>query len=301
MAYLTSPRHSTKIYIISLALLFIEIFASPAHSNSSIQLTWEASPDPDLMGYHVYMGTSPGSYPTIQDVGLSQSFIFQNLADGQAYYFSVTAYDYMKNESSPSEEATVAIPDSTSPTLPQNVTFASVSNSGIALQWTASTDNVGVIGYEVARDHVVIGQTPTTAFVDGATSPGLTYSYTVQAKDANGNVSGWSNPVQVTTTQSLTQLNVSTSGNGSIISSPNGINCPKQSCTGTYPPGTVVTLTASPGKGWTFDGWSGSCTGTDLCRIALTNNMAVNANFSKGSTSGSGKGSGGSGGKGRNK
>jgi len=156
-----------------------------------------------------------------------------------------------------------------------------------------------VTGYNVARNNVVIGQTATTAFVDGTTTVGNIYTYTVQAMDASGNASTWSTPLEVTTPQALAQLTVTTSGNGSITSSPNGINCPKENCTANYPPGTVVTLTATPRKGWAFDGWSGSCTGTDLCTIPVTGNLSVHASFSKSSKSGSGGGKGKGGGKGR--
>jgi hypothetical protein len=94
------------------------------------------------------MGTSSGSYPMINDAGLTQSFLFQNLADGKTYYFIVTAYDQMQNQSVPSEEVNVQIPDSTSPTPPENVTLAASSNSEISFTWTASRDNVGVTGYQ---------------------------------------------------------------------------------------------------------------------------------------------------------
>jgi len=119
--------------------------------------------------------------------------------------------------------------------------------------------------------------------------------------DASSNMSGWSQPLQATTPQDVVSLTVSTSGKGSVTSSPNGINCPKQNCTGNYPLGTVVTLTATPGSGWTFNGWSESCTGTDVCTLTVTGNQTVKGNFSKGSKSDTGGGKGKGGGKGRPK
>ena len=394
MTRLTIPRYSRNIQTIPLLILvFLGIFVSPVFANSSIQLTWEASPDPDLLGYKVHMGTSSGSYPMINDAGLTQSFLFQNLADGKTYYFIVTAYDHMQNQSVPSEEVNVQIPDSTPPAPPENVTLAASSNSEISFTWTTSTDNVGVTGYQVARDTVVIGQAATTTFTDTTSSPGNTYTYTVQAMDASGNASawslplevtvasqdttapsvpqnlildsasttqatfswaastdnlavtgyqvardtvvigqtastaftdtttsagttytytvkamdasgntsGWSQPLQATTPQDVALLTVSTSGKGSVTSSPNDINCPKQNCTADYPLGTVVTLTATPGNGWTFSGWSESCAGTDACKLSLTGNQTVKANFSKGSKSDTDGGKGNGGGKGRPK
>lgn len=281
------PWNFANRNIAGLVFSFIGLCASPAFSASSIQLSWDASPEPDLMGYNVYMGTSQGSYHTTKNTGPNPSYVFQNLPQGITYYFTVTAYDQTNNESLPSEEVSVKIPDIIMPTTPGNLTLNSASNAQVAFSWTASTDNVGVTGYDVARNNVVIGQPTTNAFVDKTTSPGMTYHYTVKARDANGNVSAWSAPLQFTTAQVMAQLEVFVSGSGSVVSTPNGINCPRRSCSASYPNQTVVTLTPKPGNGWTFSGWSGSCTGTAACSLALTENRTVNANFTKGSQSGS--------------
>lgn len=42
----------------------------------------------------------------------------------------------------------------------------------------------------------------------------------------------------------------------------------------------VVTLGQSPGTGWSFTGWTGSCTGTGECKPAMSANKAVTANYS---------------------
>lgn len=280
------PWNFVSRKIAGLAFLFIGFFASPAFSASSIQVSWDASPEPDLRGYNVYMGTSQGSYHTTKNTGPTPSYVFQNLPQGITYYFTVTAYDQTNNESLPSEEVSVKIPDITMPTTPGNLTLNSASNTQVSFSWTASTDNVGVTGYDVARNNVVIGQPITNAFVDKTTSQGMTYRYTVKARDANGNVSAWSAPLQFTPAKVMSQLEVFVSGSGSVVSTPNGIKCPRRSCSASYPNQTVVTLTPKPGNGWTFSGWSGSCTGTAACSLALTENRTVNANFTKGSRSG---------------
>ncbi len=287
MAQHRIPLNFTSRNIAGLVFFFIGLCANPAFSASSIQLSWDANPEPDLMGYNVYMGTSQGSYYTTKSTGPNPSYVFQNLPQGITYYFTVTAYDQTNNESLPSEEVSVKIPDIIMPTTPGNLTLNSTSNTQVAFSWTASTDNVGVTGYDVARNNVVIGQPTTNAFVDKTTSPGMTYHYTVKARDANGNVSAWSAPLQSTPAQVMAQLEVFVSGSGSVVSTPNGINCPRRSCAVSYPNQPVVTLTPKPGNGWTFSGWSGSCTGIAVCSLALTENRTVNANFTKGSQSGS--------------
>jgi hypothetical protein len=74
-------------------------------------------------------------------------------------------------------------------------------------------------------------------------------------------------------------LSVSKAGNGSgtVTSSPSGINC-GSTCTRAFPPGTVVTLTASAASS-TFTGWSGACTGTGTCQVTLSEDRSVTATF----------------------
>lgn len=70
------------------------------------------------------------------------------------------------------------------------------------------------------------------------------------------------------------------SGTGTITSSPAGINC-GITCSATYAPSTLITLTATPATGSTFGGWLGACTGTATsCTVTLSQSRSVNATFS---------------------
>ncbi len=75
-------------------------------------------------------------------------------------------------------------------------------------------------------------------------------------------------------------------GSGTVTSSPSGINC-GTSCTASFANGTSVTLTQAAASGSTFAGWSGSCTGTGSCVLAMTASRSVTATFN---TSGGGTG-----------
>src|SRR5207302_867202 len=90
-------------------------------------------------------------------------------------------------------------PDTTPPSVPTGLTANAVSSSQINLSWTASTDNVGVSGYRVYRGGTQIATTSTTSFTDTGVLPSTTYSYTVAAYDAAGNVSAQSSPASATT------------------------------------------------------------------------------------------------------
>jgi phospholipase C len=71
------------------------------------------------------------------------------------------------------------------------------------------------------------------------------------------------------------------SGQGTITSTPAGINCPT-TCTANFTQGTQVTLAATAGANYYFGGWSGSCTGTSTCVVTMSAAENVAATFSSG-------------------
>jgi uncharacterized repeat protein (TIGR02543 family) len=78
-------------------------------------------------------------------------------------------------------------------------------------------------------------------------------------------------------------LSVSKNGtaSGTVTSSPTGINC-GFSCNANFASGTSVTLTAVAASGANFAGWSGACTGTGACVVAMTAARSVTATFNTG-------------------
>jgi Ca2+-binding RTX toxin-like protein len=73
-------------------------------------------------------------------------------------------------------------------------------------------------------------------------------------------------------------LTVNRTGNGRVVSSPPGIDC-GAACTADFVSGAAVTLTASPDAGWTFNGWTGACSGTGPCTVTMDTAKTVGAAF----------------------
>ena len=94
---------------------------------------------------------------------------------------------------------TTPLADTTPPTTPAGLTGAAAGSTGAKLSWSASTDNVGVTGYIVRRNGVQIATPATTSYADTGLSAATTYSYTVAARDAAGNISPNSASVSVIT------------------------------------------------------------------------------------------------------
>ncbi len=119
--------------------------------------------------------------------------------------------------------ATVVTPvtgtsDTQAPTVPTNLTSSNVTSSSLTLNWTASTDDIGVTDYEVFRGGTSQGTvTGTTYNVTGLTAS-TAYSVTVRARDAAGNFSAQSAALSVTTAATITVPTVSTTAVSSVTS-----------------------------------------------------------------------------------
>ncbi|WP_220388990.1 fibronectin type III domain-containing protein [Paenibacillus tyrfis] len=89
--------------------------------------------------------------------------------------------------------------DTQAPSAPANLTATGVTSSSVSLSWNASTDNVGVTGYDVYNGAALAATVTGTGATVSGLSPNTAYTFTVKAKDAAGNVSGASHPVSATT------------------------------------------------------------------------------------------------------
>ncbi len=88
--------------------------------------------------------------------------------------------------------------DNQAPTVPNNVSSPSKTSNSVSLTWSPSTDNVGVTGYTVSYGSTSVNVAGTSTTVSGLTAS-TAYTFTVKARDAAGNNSEVSVPLQVTT------------------------------------------------------------------------------------------------------
>jgi endonuclease I len=89
--------------------------------------------------------------------------------------------------------------DTESPSIPTNLSSTNITSSGVTLNWTASTDNVGVTAYDIFKDNVLLASSSNATYNVSGLSPTTLYTFKVRAKDAAGNLSGFSNETNVTT------------------------------------------------------------------------------------------------------
>ncbi len=166
-------------------------------TQTTTDLSWNAATDNiAVTGYDVYRGAS--IIATVS--GTSYSVV--GLSASTSYAFSVKAKDAAGNESAASNTVNVTTlnpPDTQAPSVPANLTATNTTQTSTSLSWSTSSDNVGVTGYDVYQGSAIIASVSgTTRLVTGLTA-NTAYTFRVRAKDAAGNISGYSNTVNVTT------------------------------------------------------------------------------------------------------
>jgi hypothetical protein len=175
--------------------------AAPA--GNRVDLTWTASTDQNgIAAYDIYR-TPAASSPIASVAGDVTSYSDTTVAPQTDYAYTVVARDPSNNASDPSNQALITTPslDQQAPDPPTGVQATAPDAHRVDLTWTGSTDNVGVVAYDVYRDGNKVGSVDgnTTAYSDTTVDPGTFYSYIVRARDAAGNTSADSDPATVTT------------------------------------------------------------------------------------------------------
>jgi len=163
---------------------------------ASFKLTWTASTGGTggIAGYDVYLNGTHIGFPVTRSLSLS------GLTPATTYNLTVTSRDTAGHVSDPCAPLAVVTPaDTTAPTATKGLSAEAVTFNSFTLTWTASTDNVGVTGYDVYRNTVLIGNTPDTNFNVTGLAPSTISSMRVKARDAAGNISGYSAILTVTT------------------------------------------------------------------------------------------------------
>lgn len=167
-------------------------YTEPA--TGQIKLTWKAATDnTGVTGYDVYADNQLRT-----SVGGDVTTYTDTRPAGASVTYYVRAKDAAGNQSANSNSVTRAgdTGDTQAPTVPGSLALTEPAAGQIKLAWQPSTDNVGVTGYEVFANNVLLttvaGNVTTVTDPQPATA---TVSYFVRAKDAAGNRSGNSNSV----------------------------------------------------------------------------------------------------------
>ncbi len=168
-------------------------------SQTTIDLNWNASTDNiGVTGYDVYQGNNVITTIT------GTSYQVTGLSADTSYSFRIKAKDAAGNESGFSNTANATtLPidtgDNEAPTAPTGLAASNETPVSIDISWNASTDNVGVTGYNVYIDDIQAATIGSTSYIATGLAAETSYSFKVSAIDAAGNESGFSNTITATT------------------------------------------------------------------------------------------------------
>ncbi|MBK8553435.1 MAG: fibronectin type III domain-containing protein [Ignavibacteria bacterium] len=178
-------------------------------SKTSLRLDWSDDPSPayNETGFEIYQGDKTGGpYKLINITGADvNTFTVNNLHPNVTYFYKVRSVNNTAASAASNEAYGKTDNDNQAPTAPTNLTITNVTLNSISLSWTAATDDVGVVAYDVYINDQKSFITTQTQFTVYPLTRGTTYTFKIKAKDFAGNLSPASN--QVTGTPALNGLN----------------------------------------------------------------------------------------------
>jgi chitodextrinase len=156
---------------------------------------------------HYYTGdannfAASGTHKVILSGEGIQSVSFENPANSTFNILELTKYyfgGYAFNSTPVWKTLIEKIKDTEPPAIPQKLEIISCEVTSVSIKWECPTDNVGVKGYEVYRDGIMVGSTTELEYTDTNLKPVTNYKYKVSAYDASGNKSDYSNELTLTT------------------------------------------------------------------------------------------------------
>lgn len=167
-------------------------------TSTSVTLSWTSSIDNiGVTGYNIYQGG------VLKTTVTGTSASVSGLTASTTYSFTIKAKDAAGNLSVSSNNLNITTStgaDTSAPTAPTNVIASNITSNSLTISWTASSDNIGVTGYDIYQgSSLKTSATGTSASITGLTAS-TAYSFSVKAKDGAGNTSASSATLNITTT-----------------------------------------------------------------------------------------------------
>ncbi len=160
-------------------------------TQTMVTLQWDAATDNiGVIAYDVYRDG------ILLDTTDELIFEVSSLTPNTSYSFNVIAIDAAGNNSASSNVVAIttlaSAGDTEAPSVPLNLVANNTTSSSTELSWDASTDNVGVEGYDVYINGAFFKYVTTTFCDVKGLESDTEYAFAVLAKDAENNASSLS-------------------------------------------------------------------------------------------------------------
>ncbi|MCL7763033.1 endonuclease [Polaribacter sp. Z014] len=166
---------------------------------TTIDVNWTASTDNvNVTKYEIFVDGN------LKGQTSATNYTVSGLNSNTSYAITVLAKDIASNKSAKSAAVNATtLSDTTPPTIPSNITITNEGGTSFKVNWTASTDNASVTGYDVFVDGTFNGTTTNNFYNVTGLTISTTYSVTVLAKDSADNKSAKSSAITATTTDGV--------------------------------------------------------------------------------------------------
>ncbi|MEJ7913480.1 MAG: PA14 domain-containing protein, partial [Chitinophagaceae bacterium] len=168
-------------------------------SQTALKLDWSDNPTPAFneTNFEIYQASRAGGpyrlvALTNRDV---KTYTASGLNANSAHYFKVRAINNTAAAAPSNEAGGTTVADIKAPTAPKDLIINGTTPTSISLTWLASTDDVGVVKYEIYVNGQKTYITTGTVFTVSGLQTGSTNTFVVKALDFAGNVSAGSNQV----------------------------------------------------------------------------------------------------------
>jgi len=161
-----------------------------------VSLAWNPSISDGVVGYKIYLGTSPRSYNSSQKIGNQTTYTITGLTDG-TYYFAVTALDDAGTESGFSNEVSTTVGDvalvDTTPPIISSVAASNITSNSATISWTTNEASTSRVEYGTTAQYGsstnLNASMQTSHFQElSGLNTGTLYHYRVLSMDAEGNL-----------------------------------------------------------------------------------------------------------------
>ncbi len=155
----------------------------------------------ELTNFQILRSTvSGGPYELVSTtVNANQAYTDSLLNPATTYYYVARTINLNGTSTDSNEAFATTVVDVTPPSDPANLAYHAANFSQISLTWDASTDNIGVSGYEIYKDNILIDSSATSNYIATGLIASNNYDFRVRAYDASGNFSNYSNTINVST------------------------------------------------------------------------------------------------------
>jgi len=145
--------------------------------------------DPDCAENIAHFDVDAGSYRQLTEHDPYTFIVAAYINDSDDIIFAYTDQDHLSqaNPAAPMRTATASVIDTRPPTAPSGLVAASRTQSAIDLAWNASSDAVGLGGYDVFRDNALVATVEQPGYRDAGLDAATSYTYRVEAFDLAGN------------------------------------------------------------------------------------------------------------------